>query len=224
MSVFAVDRGTPKEIQQISTLPPDFTGRNSTAEIQIDKAGQFLYVSNRGANSIAVYAVDPGKGKLTASRARSRPWSIATQHHDRSNRPILLRRQPAFKQRSDFHCGPAERAPHRHWPAITHGPARFSVPGQVCKYQRNRTTPMKLRGGSRAMRSRTHVIRVIVGVLGSGIGRHTSGSRPRRETFRPRGLDLRPNREHRWAANDRSRSSSCDRHDLGQGDRVQWHR
>ena len=65
VSVFAVDRGTLKEIQQISTLPPDFTGRNSTAEIQMDKAGQFLYVSNRGANSIAVYAVDRGKGTLT---------------------------------------------------------------------------------------------------------------------------------------------------------------
>jgi len=65
VSVFAVDRGTLKEIQQISTLPPDFLGRNSTAEIQMDKAGQFLYVSNRGANSIAVYAVDRGKGTLT---------------------------------------------------------------------------------------------------------------------------------------------------------------
>jgi 6-phosphogluconolactonase len=65
VSVFAVDRGTPKEIQQISTLPLGFTGRNSTAEIQMDKAGQFLYVSNRGANSIAVYAVDPGNGTLT---------------------------------------------------------------------------------------------------------------------------------------------------------------
>lgn len=65
VSVFAVDRGTPEEIHQISTLPHDFTGRNSTAEIQTDKGAQFLYVSNRGANSIAVYAVDPGKGTLT---------------------------------------------------------------------------------------------------------------------------------------------------------------
>jgi 6-phosphogluconolactonase len=65
VSVFAIDRGTLKEIQQISTLPADFTGRNSTAEIQMDKAGRFLYVSNRGANSIAVYAVDAGKGTLT---------------------------------------------------------------------------------------------------------------------------------------------------------------
>ena len=65
VSVFAVDRGALKEIQQISTLPPDFSGRNTTAEIQMDKAGRFLYVSNRGANSITVYAVDPGKGTLT---------------------------------------------------------------------------------------------------------------------------------------------------------------
>jgi len=65
VSVFAIDRGTLQEIQQISTLPVDFTGRNTTAEIQIDKAGRFLYVSNRGANSIAVYAVDAGKGTLT---------------------------------------------------------------------------------------------------------------------------------------------------------------
>jgi 6-phosphogluconolactonase len=65
VSVFAVGRGVLKEIQQISTLPADFTGRNTTAEIQLDKTGRFLYVSNRGANSIAVYAVEPGKGTLT---------------------------------------------------------------------------------------------------------------------------------------------------------------
>jgi 6-phosphogluconolactonase len=65
VSVFAINGDTLKEIQQISTLPTDFTGRNSTAEIQMDKAGRFLYVSNRGANSIAVYAVDPAKRTLT---------------------------------------------------------------------------------------------------------------------------------------------------------------
>lgn len=65
VSVVAVDGGTLKEIQQISTLPADFKGRNTTAEIQMDKAGRFLYVSNRGANTIAVYAVDADKGTLT---------------------------------------------------------------------------------------------------------------------------------------------------------------
>jgi len=65
VSVFAVDSGHLKEIQQLSTLPADFGGRNTTAEIQIDKAGRFLYVSNRGADSIAVYAIDPANGTLT---------------------------------------------------------------------------------------------------------------------------------------------------------------
>jgi 6-phosphogluconolactonase len=65
VSVFAVNEGALKEIQQLSTLPAGFSGRNTTAEIQIDKPGRFLYVSNRGADSIAVYAVDSQKGTLT---------------------------------------------------------------------------------------------------------------------------------------------------------------
>jgi 6-phosphogluconolactonase len=65
VSVFAVDGGSLKEIQQLSTLPADFKGRNTTAEIQIDRPGRFLYVSNRGHDSLAVYAVDPQKGTLT---------------------------------------------------------------------------------------------------------------------------------------------------------------
>jgi 6-phosphogluconolactonase len=64
VSVFAIAGETVKEVQQISTIPADFTGRNSTAEIQMDRAGRFLYVSNRGANSIALFAVDPAKGTL----------------------------------------------------------------------------------------------------------------------------------------------------------------
>jgi 6-phosphogluconolactonase len=66
VSVFRVDGGNLKEIQQISTLPAGFAGRNSTAEIAIDKAGRYLYVSNRGHDSIAVYRVDPASGMLTA--------------------------------------------------------------------------------------------------------------------------------------------------------------
>jgi 6-phosphogluconolactonase len=64
VSVFSVDGGRLKEIQQISTLPPDFSGRNTTAEIAIDRTGRFVYVSNRGDNSIAVFAVDPATGGL----------------------------------------------------------------------------------------------------------------------------------------------------------------
>jgi 6-phosphogluconolactonase len=58
-------KGSLSELQTASTLPPGFTGSNSTAEIQTDKAGRFLYVSNRGHDSIAVFAIDPAKGTLT---------------------------------------------------------------------------------------------------------------------------------------------------------------
>ena len=65
VSVFEVNGGTLKEIQAISTLPSDYKGNNTTAEIQIDKEGRYLYVSNRGNDSIAVFSVDAATGKLT---------------------------------------------------------------------------------------------------------------------------------------------------------------
>jgi 6-phosphogluconolactonase len=56
--VFAVNDGRLREIQTLPTVPPDDKGGNTTAEILIDSAGKFLYVSNRGHGSIAVYAID----------------------------------------------------------------------------------------------------------------------------------------------------------------------
>ena len=58
VSVFEVDNGRLKEIQSLPTLPAGHTGNNTTAEILIDQAGKYLYVSNRGHGSIAVYAID----------------------------------------------------------------------------------------------------------------------------------------------------------------------
>ncbi|MFN7998914.1 MAG: lactonase family protein [Bryobacteraceae bacterium] len=59
------ERGTFNEIQNITTLPKDFHGENSTAEIEVHPSGRFLYGSNRGHDSIVVYAIDPAKGTLT---------------------------------------------------------------------------------------------------------------------------------------------------------------
>ena len=56
--------GTLTEIQTVSTLPDDFAGRNSCAEIRVHPSGRFLYGSNRGHDSIAVYRIDPAKGTL----------------------------------------------------------------------------------------------------------------------------------------------------------------
>jgi 6-phosphogluconolactonase len=57
--------GALKKSQTISTLPDKYTAPNTTAEIAIHPNGKFLYGSNRGHDSIAVYGVDEITGKLT---------------------------------------------------------------------------------------------------------------------------------------------------------------
>lgn len=60
----AADGGL-RELQTISTLPKDFKGKNASAEIEVYPSGKFLYASNRGHDSIAVFAIEPKKGTLT---------------------------------------------------------------------------------------------------------------------------------------------------------------
>ena len=62
---YDAEHGSLKQIQTISTVPDDFAGVSYTAEIEIDQAGKFLYVSNRGHDSIAVFSIDAATGKLT---------------------------------------------------------------------------------------------------------------------------------------------------------------
>lgn len=59
------DKGSLHELQTIATLPHDFKGENTTAELVVHPSGRYLYGSNRGHDSIAVYAIDPAKGMLT---------------------------------------------------------------------------------------------------------------------------------------------------------------
>ena len=56
---------TYRAIQKISALPAGFAEKNTAAEIAIHPSGRFLYTSNRGDNSIAVFAIDPTSGRLT---------------------------------------------------------------------------------------------------------------------------------------------------------------
>ena len=58
------ERGVLTEQQTISTLPEDFKGQNFPAEIAVHPSGKFLYGSNRGHNSIAIYAIDSASGSL----------------------------------------------------------------------------------------------------------------------------------------------------------------
>ncbi len=67
VAAFAVDPGpgTFVRTQTISTLPKGFAGTNTAAEIAVDAAGRFLYVSNRGDDSIAAFRIDGDNGCLT---------------------------------------------------------------------------------------------------------------------------------------------------------------
>ncbi|HLG51623.1 MAG TPA: lactonase family protein [Chloroflexota bacterium] len=58
------DRGTAREVQTISTLPEGFSGPNTCADIHVHPSGRFVYGSNRGHDSIVIYAVDKATGRL----------------------------------------------------------------------------------------------------------------------------------------------------------------
>ena len=67
VTVFSNDAASGKlqSIQTVTTLPKDFTGRNDDAEVRMHPSGKFVYASNRGDESIAIYAIDQTKGTLT---------------------------------------------------------------------------------------------------------------------------------------------------------------
>lgn len=57
-------RGALAPFQRIPTTPTAYVGDNMAAEIAILPSGRFLYASNRGHDSIAIYSVDPATGQL----------------------------------------------------------------------------------------------------------------------------------------------------------------
>jgi 6-phosphogluconolactonase len=60
------ERGALTPMQVITTLPADFTGYSTTAEITVSPEGRFVYCSNRGHDSVAIYAANANSGSLTA--------------------------------------------------------------------------------------------------------------------------------------------------------------
>jgi 6-phosphogluconolactonase len=63
---FHEDRGTLELLQTLPTLPVPFQNGFSTAELLLHPGGRFLYGSNRGHDTIAILAIDPETGRLTA--------------------------------------------------------------------------------------------------------------------------------------------------------------
>jgi 6-phosphogluconolactonase len=78
VTTFDFDAGTGamKEIDMVSALPADYKGKSTSAEIEIDARGRFVYTSNRGHDSIAVFAVDPKTAKLSLIQNQSTGGAI----------------------------------------------------------------------------------------------------------------------------------------------------
>jgi len=65
VTVFARNGEKFQSVQVIPMLPAGFSGRNDAAEIALHPNGKFLYTSNRGEDTIAIFSIDPAKGTLT---------------------------------------------------------------------------------------------------------------------------------------------------------------
>jgi len=66
VTVFANDeKKNFPSLQRISALTEGFSGKNDAAEIAVHPNGRFLYTSNRGDDSIAIFSIHPKTGKLS---------------------------------------------------------------------------------------------------------------------------------------------------------------
>src|SRR5262249_32779690 len=52
-------------VQTIPTIPADHTGQNSPADVHVHPNGRFVYSSNRGHNSLAIFRIDESSGRMT---------------------------------------------------------------------------------------------------------------------------------------------------------------
>lgn len=64
LSVFEAGAEQWRKVQTVPTLPEDFVGENTTAEVAGTKDGCFLYGSNRGHDSLVSYRIDEATGRL----------------------------------------------------------------------------------------------------------------------------------------------------------------
>jgi 6-phosphogluconolactonase len=58
-------QGTLSVIETLSSLPGKFSEQNATADIEVHPSGKFVYIANRGHNSIASFTIDDNDGTLT---------------------------------------------------------------------------------------------------------------------------------------------------------------
>jgi len=119
------ETGALSEIQTVSTLPPDYSGQNSTADIRIHPNGKFVYGSNRGHNSLAIFAIDEHSGRLTPLGHESTRGEIPRNFNfDPSGKLLLVANQNTHNVVA-FAVDAASGA-------LTPTGAQTSVPSPVC--------------------------------------------------------------------------------------------
>jgi 6-phosphogluconolactonase len=62
---FDSETGALRPFQVLPTLPATYTGNSRASEITVDRQGRYLYASNRGYDSVAVFSIDEGTGMLS---------------------------------------------------------------------------------------------------------------------------------------------------------------
>ena len=87
---------TFEAVQTISTLPDGFTGSNLGAEIRVSPSGHFVYASNRGHDSMAIFAVDQESGELSVVGHESTTGHWPARIRDRSIRRPASGGKPGF--------------------------------------------------------------------------------------------------------------------------------
>lgn len=122
---FGADGLKPIILDSLSTLPAGFTGQNTCADIHVHPNGRFVYGSNRGHNSIAVFSVDGASGKLGLAGHEATRGLLPRNFMIRPDGRLLL----AANQNSDnvvaFKIDPETGM-------LTHTGAVSSVPTPVC--------------------------------------------------------------------------------------------
>lgn len=105
--------GHLQPIETVSALSPSYRGEKSAAELAVSKDGKFLYLSNRGEDSVVVYSIDQESGKLTERQripAQGKtPWGFAFDSgetwllvaNEASGTVNVLKRDPATGKLSE---------------------------------------------------------------------------------------------------------------------------
>jgi 6-phosphogluconolactonase (cycloisomerase 2 family) len=89
--------GRLTQLQQLSTLPPEFVGTNFTSEVRVAQDGNFVYAANRLHDTISFFAVG-ASGQLARVGEASTLGRLSSKFHDRSKWQLSRFVQPAERR------------------------------------------------------------------------------------------------------------------------------